>query len=722
MNLIEALNAALPESPKKIARKGAPRLDPRVSAREHIEGGVPVVFAHIPGSGEYYRFSREQWALIELFDGRRSYEEIDAAYLEQQGSSLSTDWIRNYAADLEFTGFWYKTSQERNEQVMRKLAEARHFGVSRHFTVVSVTDIRFPAWDPDSYLAEAERVLKFAYSTWFTAITLALFAFMVYVFVDRWSEIGRDTLEFYNFTNKGFADIAQFWLMFLVLVFWHETAHGVTCKHFGGGVHQMGFNLVFLQPCFYVDVSELWVYAWQWQRVAAMAAGFWVELIFCALATVVWWGSAPGTGAHEWSYKIMLLTGVGSVLINLNPLIKLDGYYILTEIFRIPDLKEQSTALLSTWVKSSIFRLPVVVEYVPHRRRWLYVPYAILSGVYSYGLLYFVIHFAYNIFRGFSPEWAFVPALLLAFFIFRSRLRASVAFMRTLYLDKRELLLAARKSPRAVALGVAAVVLFFVPLWHDSVDGRFLLAPGNHAVIRAHVPGIVERTSAEEGSFVAAGVPVVQLRNLAVDTQVEKLSADLQLATARSTQARLHFQGVGSAQREEEQLAARTGMMSEERDQLSLLSPIHGVVLTPRVSELVGSYVPAGKIVLEVADLSSMKARIYVSEVELRKIREMASVRVYVNALHRSVPGTVASVGPAATDVEEGAMSTQEYKGMILPHYYAATVLLPNPDGVLKIGMSGTARIYADRNWRERRSLAGFVWEDLRNFLSQKVW
>ena len=722
MNLVEALNVALPELPKKIARKGAPRLDSRVSAREHVEGSVPVIYAHIPGSGEYFRFSPEQWTLIELFDGLRSYEEIDAAYLEQTGISLTEDWIRNYASDLEFTGFWYKTPQERNDEVMRKLAEARHFGISKHFTVISIADIRFPAWDPDSYLARVERALRFAYSSWFTSLTLVLFAFMIYVFVDRWSEIGRDTLEFYTFTDKGFADIAQFWVMFLVLVFFHETAHGVTCKHFGSGVHQMGFNLVYLEPCFYVDVSELWVYATRWQRVAAMLAGLWVELILCALATLAWWGTAPGTGAHEYAYEIMLLTGVGSVLINLNPLIKLDGYYILTEILRIPDLKEQSTSLLNSWVKRNIFRLPVVVEYVPRGRRSLYVLYAILSGIYSYGLLFFVIEFARNVFRGYSPEWAFVPALLLAYFIFRSRIRALVGFMKIVYLDKRELLLSVRNSPRVAALAVVAVLLLVAPFWHDSVDGQFLLEPAKYAVVRAYVPGIVEQTSAEEGKLVSASGPLVQLRNLAMETQAEGALADLQVAAARSTQAQLHYTGVAFAEHEQEQLAERSRIMNEEHSQLSLVSPIDGVVLTPRVSDLVGSYLPAGTTVLEVADLSNMKARIYVSEVELRKIREAAYARVYINALHRSVPGKVSWVGPAATDVEEGVISKQEYKGMILPHYYAATVLLANPDGALRIGMSGTARIYADRDWRERRSLAGFAWEHLRNSLEQKLW
>jgi putative peptide zinc metalloprotease protein len=721
MNLIEALNVALPELPGKIIGQ-APRLDPRVSAREHLEGEVPTIFAHIPGSGEYFRFSPEQWTLIQLFDGLRSYEEISAAYLAETGILLTEEWIRNYAGDLESTNFWYKTPQERSDAVMRKLATARHFGIANRIAFVSITDIRFPAWDPNRYLARVERALRFVYSLWFSALTLVLFAFMIYVFVDRWAAIGRDTLEFYNFTDKGFADIVQFWLMFLVLVFCHETAHGVTCKHFGGGVHQMGFNLVFLQPCFYVDVSELWVYASRWQRVAAMLAGLWVELIMCAVATIAWWATGPGTSGHEFAYEVMLLTGVGSVLINMNPLIKLDGYYILTEILRIPDLKEQSTSLVTSWVKSNIFRLPVVVEYVPPRRRWLYVPYAILSGIYSYGLLFLVVKFANNVLHGYSREWAFVPALLLGYFIFRSRIRALVAFMKTVYLDKKELLLSARNSPRVAALAGAFILLLVAPLWHDSVEGRFLVEPVKLAVVRAFVPGIVEQALAEEGQFVTSGAPLARLTNLSLETQAEQTRADLQVATARSTRAQLDYTGMASARHEQEQLAERSGIMTEEQAQLSLLSPIDGVVLTPRVSDLLGSYVPAGATVLEIADLSNMKARIYVSEVELRKLREGENARVFVDALHRSIAGKVSSIGPASEEVEEGVMAKQEYKGMVLPHYYSATVLLANPDGALRVGMSGTARIYTDRSWGERRSIAGFAWEHLRNTLKQKVW
>ncbi len=134
----------------------------------------------------------------------------------------------------------------------------------------------------------------------------------------------------------------------------------------------------------------------------------------------------------------MLITGVAVVVVNMNPLIKLDGYYAFSEILGFSDIKEKSTAYLSSWVRRYVFRLPVEVEYVPRRRRTLYVVYAILSGLYSYALLFAVVRFSRNVFLNYSREWAFLPALALAYFIFRSRIRAFVRFMKTVYLDKKD--------------------------------------------------------------------------------------------------------------------------------------------------------------------------------------------------------------------------------------------------------------------------------------------
>jgi len=155
----------------------------------------------------------------------------------------------------------------------------------------------------------------------------------------------------------------------------------------------MGFLLIYLSPCFFCDVTEAWVFGDKWQRITTMAAGLWSELILCGFATLAWWGLPPGGFVHEISYKIILIAGVAALLINLNPLVKLDGYYIFTEMLEISDLKESSTDFTLSWVKKKIFHLPVSVPPVPWRRRLLFVPYAILSGAYGYVLLFFVIRF-----------------------------------------------------------------------------------------------------------------------------------------------------------------------------------------------------------------------------------------------------------------------------------------------------------------------------------------
>ncbi len=109
--------------------------------------------------------------------------------------------------------------------------------------------------------------------------------------------------------------------------------------------------MIYLTPGFYTDTTEGQVMATRYQRLIIAMAGAWAELYICALATILWWVSPPDTTLHSVAYMMMLITGIASLLINFNPLIKLDGYYMMCEILRLVDLKESSTAYVSAWVK-----------------------------------------------------------------------------------------------------------------------------------------------------------------------------------------------------------------------------------------------------------------------------------------------------------------------------------------------------------------------------------
>jgi putative peptide zinc metalloprotease protein len=715
MNLAEALNAALPELPQT-RRTGFPKLDPRLLAREHVEGGVPVVVANLRGTTDLYRFTPEQWALTQLFDGERSYQQIADLYTAQSGTVLGEPDVKQFAETLESTGFWYKTPQERNIALSQKLAEKRGQYTRKRFKFGDVSRIIVGHWDPDAYLDRAYHRLKFVYSRWFTLLTLGVFAFMVYVFIDRWGEIGADTLRYYTFSTKGFSDLAEFWVLFFIMAGLHETAHGITCKHYGGQVHQMGFHLIFLTPAFFVDVTEAWVFADHWQRLVTIIAGIWVEMIVCAVATVVWWGTAPATFVHDLAYKFMLVTGVAVVLVNMNPLIKLDGYYFFTELIGIADLKEKSTAFVSSWVKKQVWKLPVEVEWVPPRRRVIYVIYALASGVYSYMLLLLVVRFAYNVLGRFTPEWAFVPALALAYFIFRSRLRTLVRFMDTVYLDKEEKVRAWLTPRRKTALGVVALVLLVAPIWRETVDARLLLEADQRAVIRTTAPGMVQRVLVEEGQAVRVGEPVAYLRNLKLEGDTAKALAEYKLDAARATQAQLHYQDYAAAEQLKQQGAERLRTLQEQMAALEIRSPIAGRVVSSRARDLAGSYLPAGKEVAEVADLSELRARLYVPQSQIRDLRPGQEVRVQVTGFWRSRPARVASLAAIDSEIAAGLMPAEEYKGIRPPPYYVVNLMMVN-DGSMSDGMTGTAKILV-----RHISLGGFLWRQFREFLGRKLW
>lgn len=713
MNLTEALHVALPDLPPRLARKRCPRLHPHVVARQQEEDGKPVIYAIVSGANQLYRFTLEQWELVQLFNGERSYDEVSSVYQRRTGVYFSADTIQEYVSELD--EIWYTSPQEPNVMAAQKGAEERHKRAAK--SLEDITTITVGHWDPDTYLTSLHEKVKFIYTGWFTTLTLLFFACMVWIFIDRWSEIGTDTWKYYNFTEKGLGDIVEFWLLFCFLGFFHESAHGLTCKHFGGAVHKMGFLLYYLEPCFFVDVTEVYVYAGKWARIATSIAGIWVELIFCAAASIIWWGTPIGTPAHDFAYKIMLITGVGVVIINLNPLIKLDGYYILCELVGIIGLKEDSTAFVSTWCKKNLLGLPVEVEFVPRRRRWLFAIYAITSGVYSYTLLYVVVTFAYNVFRKYSPEWAFVPAALLGLLIFKSRIRALVRFMKILYLDKKGRARQWLLTPRAGIVGALLLLFFFAPIWHETRSGRFSLEPIQKAAVHATVPGEVVAVYPAEGQFVAAGSPIIELRNLDLETRAARTSSELQVASLRATQSRLRYADYSRLERERDSLQQQSRAFTSQLLALHLKSSISGIVITPRVSDLLGSNVDAGSLLLDVADVSVLRARIYLPEFDLRDLRVGDRVSLKMDSWLKPLRSEVAEIAPSASRMEAGLAPSEGYKGLTGVDFYGVTALVSNADSRLRPGMSGTAKILI-----ARRSLAGFVGKELRDFVDRKFW
>lgn len=718
MNLTRVLNNALPDIPARTLSDRTPRIPPDLVFKEHLEDGDPIVRVVVSGQDAIFKFPRIHWALIQLFDGQRSYEEIAQLYSNQTGHEYSLEEMREFADSLEALEFWYKTPQEKNIQLMQKTAdERRKLLKSKKSKYGDLSEIAFPAINPDRFVTWLYKYTNFVYTWWFTLLTIVAFGITAGISIAHWDEIGRDTLEFFSFTHKSWGDVFVFYILALITLCWHELGHAHACKHYGGRVPAMGFLLIYLTPAFFTDTTEGFVRGGRYERFIIAMAGAWSELYICAVATPIWWGTPPGSSIHDAAYLLMLMSGIAGLFLNWNPLMKLDGYYMMSEVLGISDLKENSTAYVSAWVKRHVWGLPVDVPYVPKRRRFGFGVYALLSGAYSYTVLYVIARFVGNVFRNFNPEWSFIPELGTAALIFRSRIRTLVNFMRFVYLDKKDRIRAWVVSRRAVACAGLALVILLLPLRRESADARFALEPTNAAVIRNLTPGTITNVFAREGMAVTSGEAVLQLSNLAMQSKVAGSEANFAEASMRANEAALHFHDLGEALAKREQFASQNRALRAQADSLKLVSPIAGTVLTPRVEDLQGSYVQAGTGLLEVADLHQMRGRVYVSDHDMYKVQLGAGAKLNVEGFAKTYVAQVVAIGPVSTEMAPEMAEKTKFKGLELENFYVIDLLVANPEGELRPGMTGIARIYG-----KRRSVLSHLAREVGRFFGRKIW
>jgi putative peptide zinc metalloprotease protein len=716
MNLSEALDAALPEMPKtRLARGRPPCLDPELIVREDTLNGEPIVGVLKREKRNFFRFTPSQWQIVQLFDGVRSYEEIAELYTEQTGAPIAAEDLQGFAESMEQEDFWYKTPQEKNLAMSQKLLNRRGRVAGRK-SKINLAHMTFSGWDPDRYLTWLDNAIgKVVYSPWSVLAVVLLFAFEAVVFVTKWSVLGPDTVLFYNFTKKTLLDVVQFYALFLVLGFIHESAHGLTCKHYGGQVHSMGLMFVYLMPAFYVDVTEIWISASKVQRLATIIAGIWVEMMVCGLAMIVWMNTLPGEWVHDFAYQVILITGIMVVVVNLNPLIKLDGYYFLTELIGLPELKEQSTAFLSGWFQSRVLRLPVEVPAVTRKRAPFFILYAIVSGLYSYTLLFFVLRLSYNITSKWLAEIALIPAAALAFLMFRSRLRALRSVMARVW----ERNFGADRPGRRLRIVVVAAlaVLLFVPFWRDRENAFFVIEPQHSYTVNAAVPGKVTSVSVQEGESVHVGQRLLRMSSLSAASMQSSATAQTGRARYQAFAAQVNGQSIGAAAAEQSGAERFAALAGDAQSSLGVAAPADGIVLTHNPGLLVDQDIASGQTLLELADPGPRTVRIFVPSSALDRIPASAEVALLLPDRFSVVRMTLAAPGADAESLPPGLAPSQNYKGIKMPVYYSSRVVLPASAGEPLFGISGEAKIFG-----KRHSIAGRFAISVMNLLKAHVW
>jgi putative peptide zinc metalloprotease protein len=487
-----------------------------------------------PQNGRFFKFGPTEAFLLGRLGGESTPEQLQGAVEEQFGAPLPRQTLDAFVARLGRLGL-LETGQGPSHRLKRVRGTLLY--------------LRFPGFDPDRLVTWLAGKLTFCFTRAFVTFSMMLILAGIWTAVGQSAEIGQDLQRLYSLSS-----LLAIYLTVLVVVAFHEFAHGITCKHFGGTVREMGFMLLYFQPAFYCNVSDAWLFPKKSQRLWVSFAGAYFELVIWGAATMTWWLTDPFTIINYVALIIMATSGIKS-LFNLNPLIKLDGYYLLSDWLGIPNLRQRAVGFLSSRFKRLLgLGTPPLEEVTPRERR-IFIFYGALAWSYSTWLLTFI---AWNFF-GFATEryggWGFVIFTILLAQVFHYPLKRW--FARPLgRIDRMKKW--AKRAMQAGVLAGAACALFLVRT-DLRVSGPFYVLPLHNCDVRAEVDGIIQRIEVEEGQQVKKGDLIARLSDRDRRAELSKTTAQIE-----ETQARLRLLQAGT-RAEELELARTLLQKAEER-------------------------------------------------------------------------------------------------------------------------------------------------------------
>jgi multidrug efflux pump subunit AcrA (membrane-fusion protein) len=523
-------------------------VEPKLRSDLVISRQAGTVVLKDPTTGRFFRFGEAEHFITRQLDGATPLDVVRQRAGEAFGSLPEPGMVEGFVASLQ----------------RLKLLETGEAALDRpaRRTRGSPLYLRLSAFDPDPLLDRMIGKVGFFFTPAFLVLSAAVIVLGLGIAVTEWGDITRDLERLWRVEMVLVA-----WLIIFAVTTAHEFAHSLTCKRFGGHVHEMGFLLIYFQLAFYCNVSDAWLFPEKSKRLWVTTAGPYFEMFLWALAVITWRVTEPGTWPSAVALVVVATSAV-KLFINLNPLIKLDGYYLLSDALGIHNLRARAFGYLKRRLSALAASTGGTLEEPPPRERRVYLAYGLLAGGYSAWLLGWVALMV----GGFLTEryqgaGAIVYAGLLGL-AFQNPLRRWTA--RPGLRAWRERVNARWKSVKRpvrvlLLLGLALAVLFLVP-WELTVSGDFSVAPRHNADVRAEVDGIIAEVYVDEGQRVAADALIARLADRdyraelrAVEAQSEEMRARLKMLRAgpRAEELRLARQHIETAETRHEHARRR---------------------------------------------------------------------------------------------------------------------------------------------------------------------
>lgn len=361
------------------------RRDLRISRQQHR--GQDVVVVKDPVKRSFFRLSAEEYELLRSMNGHRRIDEVRRAFEEANGYPVEEQRL----ADLLEKIHSFRLFEEDVESP--ETVSPSHGEPAPTFRG-GILYFRFKMVDPDAFLDALLKKTSFLFTPGFVVPASACILAATVLMLMQWGAYGEQLERLYRVRSVGLI-----WVTVSVIVMVHELGHGLACKYFGGEVREMGFCLVYFQPCLYTDVSDSYLFAEKGRRLWVMLAGSFIQAFIGALAAFAWC-LLPGTGlVKDVCFVIVATSGIG-LLFNFNPLLKFDGYYLLCDLLELPNLRGKSFAYLGQrLIRGKRGNTAATGAVLRDGEKGIYLAYGATAIVYSVLLLGYMAYLAFRFFR-----------------------------------------------------------------------------------------------------------------------------------------------------------------------------------------------------------------------------------------------------------------------------------------------------------------------------------
>lgn len=626
-------------------------------------------------TGQFLRFDPLAYHAISLMDGVRTVDQIWRHLVREHADEApSQDDLIKLLTQL-YQANLLRTDQRVDVTELVERGQRNRWNKLKSM-FMNPMSVRLPLFSPDRFMGMVVSALP----QWLWLTLFVLWAVLIAVggvtVAMHWQAL-TDDLSAQVFTPEKMVGLL---LIFPVLKAIHEFGHCLALKALGGTVHEVGLMFLIFVPVPYVEASQSYTFASKWQRMLVGAAGMIIEIGVASMCVLLWVDASDGVFKSV-MHQTLILASVTTVIFNANPLLRFDGYYILSDWLEMPNLANRANAVVQSWVKRRLFG----VEETPPKetvaeQRWL-VPYAFASHIYRLTVTFSIVFLVAEHYLG-------VGLVLAGWSLWNSIFKPVFKYFQYLVMDPG---LQGRRHRAVAVTGLTFVttgaLAFGVPV-DSATNAEAVVWASEQSRIRVPVSCFGDRQFVKAGERVRTGQPLFVCSDPGYQAEVTREEARMDEAQRKSALARTVDRVQWSISQRQVQLQNdRLNRARERAKETVVVSPHDGWFVPASPALIEGRYLARGEVIANVVERQhlSMMAVVPQSAIDLvRQQTDEVQVRLaeniwqaYPSKILREVPAGMRELPSMALAIEGGGeigldpkAANQQKQPIALDHFF----------------------------------------------------